>query len=64
MPSLSASMNAIAFLTEMLLRAGISFATAQRDACRMEHAISEESFAKLRAAMDIKKEGLFILRYH
>ena len=40
----------------MLLRAGVSFATAQRDACRMEHAISEESFAKLRAAMDNKKK--------
>ena len=43
------------FFTEMLLRAGVSFATAQRDACRMEHAISEESFAKLRTAMDNKK---------
>ena len=42
------------FFTEMFLRAGVSFATAQRDACRMEHAISEESFAKLRAAMDNK----------
>lgn len=36
------------FFTEMLLRAGVSFATAQRDACRMEHAISEESFIKLK----------------
>lgn len=36
------------FFTELLLRAGVSFATAQRDACRMEHAISEESFIKLK----------------
>lgn len=36
------------FFTELLLRSGVSFATAQRDACRMEHAISEESFIKLK----------------
>ena len=40
------------FFTEMLLRAGVSFATAQRDACRMEHAISEEGFARLKEFMD------------
>ena len=40
------------FFTELLLRAGVSFATAQRDACRMEHAISEEGFAKLKEFMD------------
>ncbi len=40
------------FFTEMLLRAGVSFATAQRDACRMEHAISEESFARLKEFID------------
>lgn len=40
------------FFTELLLRAGVSFATAQRDACRMEHAISEESFARLKEFID------------
>ena len=39
--------------TELLLRAGVSFATAQRDACRMEHAISEESFVRLKVFMDV-----------
>lgn len=40
------------FFTELLLRAGGSFATAQRDACRMEHTISEESFSRLKEFMD------------
>lgn len=31
-------------LTELLIRLGVSEATASEDACRMEHAISDESF--------------------
>ena len=43
------------FFTELLLRAGGSFATAQRDACRMEHTISEESFSRLKEFMDARR---------
>lgn len=31
-------------LTDLLIRLGVSEATASEDACRMEHAISDESF--------------------
>ena len=40
------------FFAEMLLRAGVSFDIALPDACRMEHAISEESFARLKEFID------------
>ena len=42
------------FFTERLIAVGVDPETAERDACRMEHVISQESFAKLRAAMDNK----------
>ena len=35
-------------LTEMLIRLGVSEATAAEDACRMEHTISDESFEAIR----------------
>ena len=35
------------FFTEQLIAAGVSEATAEQDACRIEHAISDESFQKL-----------------
>lgn len=38
------------FFREKLLSAGVDFQTAERDACRMEHGISEESFQKLKEA--------------
>lgn len=44
------------FFTQWLTQAGIDPETAERDACRMEHAISEESFQKLIEALN-KKEG-------
>ena len=39
--------NAIAFLTYQLIAVGVNPQTAEVDACRMEHAVSDESFAKI-----------------
>lgn len=36
------------FLTGMLVGAGVSKEVAERDACKMEHGISDESFQKLK----------------
>ena len=36
------------FFTEMLIEAGVDQETAEADACRMEHAISEDSFQHLK----------------
>ena len=44
------------FFTERLIAAGVDTATAERDACRMEHVISQESFEHLRDAYKTKKE--------
>lgn len=38
------------FFTHLLTEAGVDPASAEQDACRMEHAISEESFRKLKEA--------------
>ena len=37
------------FFTEQLVAAGVDLETAEQEACRMEHAISEDSFQKLNA---------------
>ena len=39
------------FFTEQLIRAGVDPETAGADACRMEHAISGDSFDKLKEAV-------------
>lgn len=36
------------FFTQQLMAAGVDPQTAEEDACRMEHGISEESFQKLK----------------
>ncbi|RKI99910.1 metal-dependent transcriptional regulator [bacterium D16-54] len=36
------------FLTDMLVNVGVSKEVAERDACKMEHSISDESFKKLK----------------
>ncbi len=36
------------FFTEQLIAAGVDEATAEQDACRIEHAISDTSFEKLK----------------
>lgn len=38
------------FFTELLTKAGVDPVSAEQDACRMEHAISEASFRQLKAA--------------
>ena len=44
------------FFTDRLIEAGVDPETAERDACRMEHVISQESFEHLRDAYKTKKE--------
>ena len=44
------------FFTDRLIAAGVDPETAERDACRMEHVISQESFEHLRDAYKTKKE--------
>lgn len=44
------------FFTEQLIAAGVNQETTEQDACRIEHAISEESFQKVKAKVEINKE--------
>ena len=44
------------FFTDRLIEAGVDPETAERDACRMEHVISQESFERLRDAYKTRKE--------
>ena len=44
------------FFTERLIEAGVDPETAERDACRIEHVISQESFERLRDAYKTRKE--------
>lgn len=41
-------MNGTSFFTEQLVAAGVDQKTAEQEACRMEHAISDTSFQKLK----------------
>ena len=40
------------FFTERLIAAGVDPKTAEADACRIEHVISEESFRRLKAVVE------------
>lgn len=40
------------FLTDMLVSVGVSKEVAERDACKMEHGISDESFGKLKETFE------------
>ena len=40
------------FFTERLIEAGVDPETAERDACRIEHVISDESFRRLKAVVE------------
>ena len=40
------------FFTEQLVAVVVDRETAERDACRIEHAISEEAFQKLKASVE------------
>lgn len=44
------------FFTDRLIEAGVDPATAEKDACRMEHVIIQESFERLRGAYKTKNE--------
>ena len=44
------------FFTDRLIEAGVDPVTAEKDACRMEHIISQESFEHLKNAYKTKKE--------
>ena len=44
------------FFTDLLTEVGVNPASAERNACRMEHVISQESFEHLRDAYKTKKE--------
>ena len=43
------------FFTEMLVTAGVDPVTAERDACRIEHVISESSFQHLKRSVSGKR---------
>ena len=44
------------FFTQWLIEAGIDPETAEQDACRMEHTISQKSFEHIRDSYQIKKK--------
>lgn len=44
------------FFTERLIEAGVDPETAEREACRIEHVIGQESFEHLKNAYKIKEE--------
>ena len=44
------------FFTDRLIEAGVDRETAEKDVCRMEHVISQESFERLRDAYKTKNE--------
>ena len=43
------------FFTDRLIEAGVDPETAEREACRMEHVISQESFERLRDTYNANK---------
>ena len=44
------------FFTEQLIAAGVDPRTAEADACRIEHIISDESFSRLKEAAEQEQE--------
>ena len=42
------------FFTRLLTEAGVDPKTAEQDACRMEHAISDDSFQKIKSGLQDK----------
>ena len=43
------------FFTEILVAAGVDPVTAERDACRIEHVVSKETFERLKATRKLRK---------
>ena len=46
------------FFTDRLIEAGVDPETAERDACRIEHVISEETFERLKAARKLSEKAV------
>ena len=46
------------FFTEMLINAGVDPITAERDACRIEHVISQETFERLKVAYKLNEKAV------
>lgn len=46
------------FFTEMLVAAGVDPVIAERDACRIEHVISKETFERLKAACKLSEKAV------
>ena len=44
------------FFTQLLTEAGVNPISAERDACRLEHVISQEAFEYLRDAYNVHKD--------
>ena len=44
------------FFTDRLIEAGVDPVTAEKDACRMEHVISNESFDRLKEAVEQEQD--------
>ena len=45
------------FFTEQLIAAGVDLETAERDACRIEHVISDETFRRLKEKYQSESEN-------
>ena len=45
------------FFTRLLVDAGVEPKTAEQDACRMEHAISDDSFQKIKSGLKEKEKA-------
>ena len=46
------------FFTDRLIEAGVDPETAEQDACRIEHVISEETFERLKAARKLSEKAV------
>ena len=46
------------FFTDRLIEAGVDPETAERDACRIEHVISEETFERLKVAYKLSEKAV------
>lgn len=46
------------FFTEMLVAAGVDLVIAERDACRIEHVVSKETFERLKVAYKLNEKAV------
>ena len=57
-PNMKHSYEKHLFFTEILVAAGVDPVTAERDACRIEHVISKETFERLKAARKLSEKAM------